>query len=171
MLWRKQETEGTREDGRKELSNEKWAFKWKVKSQKTAEWQLCWELNGCGHWVWNISSWLCDKKASQDSCFARTHGRRGAETAVNGIPYLLTVRAFCAEKDCDLFSSCSLPSIKVKNRAKADPYVWQLLVPPRDASTPWSFEAPRGPPKSLFMWIENIYYAGFQTLTFFTVIK
>ena len=83
--------------------------KWKVKSQKTAEWQR-WELNGCGHWVWNVSSWLCDKKASQDSCFARTHGRRGARTAVNGIPYLLTVRAFCAEKDCDLFSSCSLPS-------------------------------------------------------------
>ena len=50
------------------------------------------------------------QEASQESCFARTHGRRGARTAVNGIPYLLTVRAFCAEKDCDLFSSCSLPS-------------------------------------------------------------
>ena len=50
-------------------------------------------------------------KASEDSCFARTLGRRcGLETAVNGIPYLLTVRAFCAEKLCDLFSSCSLPS-------------------------------------------------------------
>ena len=50
------------------------------------------------------------QEASQESCFARTHGRRGARTAANGIPYQLAVRAFCAEKDCDLFSSCSLPS-------------------------------------------------------------
>jgi len=55
------------------------------------------------------------QKASEDSCFARTLGRRcGLETAVNGIPNLLTVRAFFAEILCDLFSSCSLPSRKTR---------------------------------------------------------
>jgi len=87
-----------------QTKSELFCWKWKAKRQQTD----IIVLHDIGIEKFGPAPW---SKDSEDSCFARTLGRRcGLETAVNGIPYLLTVRAFCAEKLCDLFSSCSLPS-------------------------------------------------------------